>query len=188
MRSETERRFANIKASKTIGVSTVLDPRFKLHVFKNQVYATDIKKTVIDLVTANINKKLPVQQREDVEASEEPVSKRNKFDIWDEYDTIVNTVRPEGTPRSQAVLEVQRYLELPVIGRQQDPLEWWKTFKHSFPNLAVLARSKLNFMATSVPCERLFSKAGNIMNERRTRLGIRKMQQLLFLNSNYKTK
>ncbi|CAG4952944.1 unnamed protein product [Parnassius apollo] len=102
----------------------MLDPRFKLHVFRNQVYAADIKKTVIDLVTTNINKNLPVQQREDVDAPEEPIAKRNKFDIWDEYDTIVNTVRPEGTPRSQAVLEVQRYLELPVTGRQQDPLEW----------------------------------------------------------------
>ncbi|KAJ8728888.1 hypothetical protein PYW07_006584 [Mythimna separata] len=95
LRSETERRFANIEASKTIGVSTVLDPRFKLHVFRNQVYAADVKKTVIDLVTATLNKNLPAQQR-DVEAPEEPVSKRNKFDIWDEYDTIVNTVRPEG--------------------------------------------------------------------------------------------
>ncbi|CAG5026136.1 unnamed protein product [Parnassius apollo] len=120
----------------------MLDPRFKLHVFRNQVYAADIKKTVIDLVTTNINNNLPIQQGGYVDAPEEPIAKRNKFDIWDEYDTIVNTVRPEGTPRSQAVPKVQRYPELPVTGRQQDPLEWWKTFKHSFPNLAVLARKK----------------------------------------------
>ncbi|KAJ2954342.1 hypothetical protein O0L34_g2603 [Tuta absoluta] len=186
LRSETERKFPNLEASKTIGVATMLDPRFKLHVFKNQVYAADVRKTITELVTANIRKSLPVQRAADVvDTAEEPIPKKNKFDIWDEYEDLVNAARPQGTPTSQALLEVQRYLELPVLGKKEDPLAWWRDYKHSFPNLALLARKKLNFMATSVPCERLFSKAGNLVNERRTRLGVRKVQQLLFLNANY---
>lgn len=129
---------------------------------------------------------MPAQRAADVvDTPEEPIPKKNKFDIWDEYEDMVNAARPQGTPTSQAVLEVQRYLELPVLGKNEDPLAWWRDYKHSFPNLAFLARKKLNFMATSVPCERLFSKAGNLINERRTRLGVRKVQQLLFLNANY---
>lgn len=183
LREETERRLGNLEASKTIGVSTMLDPRYKLQVYKNQVYASDVKKTVIDLITTNIRKKSPVQHNENM-ATSEPAPKIKKIDIWEEYNQILNK-RPLGTPTSQAILEVQRYLEMPVLGRNEDPLEWWNASKHSFPNLAVLARQKLNFVATSVPCERLFSKAGYILNDRRTRLGIRKIQQLLFLNTNY---
>ncbi|KAJ8709373.1 hypothetical protein PYW07_009199 [Mythimna separata] len=185
LRSETEKRFPNLEASKTIGVATLLDPRFKLNVFRNQNYALDVKKMVTELVAGNIKKRKPDQQSADDIEPTEPPPKKARFDIWSEYDSIINTARPEGTPTSQAVIEVQRYLELPILGRKENSLEWWRTFEHSFPNLAVLARRRLNFLATSVPCERLFSKAGNILNERRTRLGVRKVQQLLFLNSNF---
>ncbi|KAJ8729014.1 hypothetical protein PYW07_006710 [Mythimna separata] len=175
---KTEKRFPNLEASKTIGVATLLDPRFKLNVFRNQNYALDVKKMVTELVAGNIKKRKPDQQSADDIEPTEPPPKKARFDIWSEYDSIINTARPEGTPTSQAVIEVQRYLELPILGRKENPLEWWRTFEHSFPNLAVLARRRLNFLATSVPCERLFSKAGNILNERRTRLGVRKVQQL----------
>lgn len=44
LRSEVERRFSNIKASKTIGISIMLDPRFKLHVFQHKNNLAEIKK------------------------------------------------------------------------------------------------------------------------------------------------
>ncbi|XP_049877872.1 zinc finger BED domain-containing protein 4-like [Pectinophora gossypiella] len=187
LRAETGRRFANLECSKTIGITTMLDPRFKLHVFQSQIYAAEAKKSVTELVTGLIRRTEATRQPERVEEPElaEPAAKKPRFDIWGEYDIIIQAARPEGTPHSQAILEVQRYLDLPPLGRVEDPLQWWHTFQHSYPHLAVLARKKLNFLATSVPCERLFSKAGNILNERRTRLGVRKVQQLLFLNFNY---
>lgn len=188
LRSEIERRFPNLEASKTIGIATFLDLRFKLHVFRNQLLAAEIKKSVTDLITGIIkNTKVSStstqsdQQIASEDVSEAPVKKR-KFDIWNEYNSIASIVRPEGTPMSQAILEIQRYLDIPMLDRKENPLNWWKTFSHSFPNLSILARKKLNFIATSVPCERLFSKAGAIVNDRRTRLGTRKVQQLLFLN------
>ncbi|KAL0808545.1 hypothetical protein ABMA28_012990 [Loxostege sticticalis] len=186
LRSETEKRFPNLEASKTIGIATFLDPRFKLNVFKNQNYALDVKRVLTELVAGIIKKSQPDQQsaQQDTEPTEPP-TKKARFDIWNEYDNIINITRPDGTPTSQAILEVQRYLDLPVLGRKENPLEWWRTFQASFPNLAILARRRLNFLATSVPCERLFSKAGNILNDRRTRLGVRKVQQIIFLNSNF---
>lgn len=48
LRSGTETRFPNLEVSKTIGIATMLDPRFKLHVFQNQINATEIKKTVTE--------------------------------------------------------------------------------------------------------------------------------------------
>ncbi|CAH2100947.1 unnamed protein product [Euphydryas editha] len=156
----------------------VLDPRFKLHVFKYPNFAADVKTCFIDLVTDLIKKNLPIGLPTEHIVHDEPQPKKIKFDIWGEYYAIINTVCPGGTPSSQVIVEVQRYLELPVLDRKENPLQWWKTFSHSFPNLAVLARQRLNFITTSVP-------SGNLINERRTSLGVNKVQQLLFLNLNY---
>lgn len=91
----------------------------------------------------------------------------------------MTNIRPSGTAHSRAVVEVQRYLDDKILPKNQSPLEWWKLNKNSYPHLAVLARKMLNSLATCVPCERLFSVAGNILSERRTRLGVRKVGQNL---------
>ena len=51
--------------------------------------------------------------------------------------------------------------------------------------LATLARKYLAPPCTTVPSEiRLFSTAGNIVNDKRTRLDAEKVEMLLFLNKN----
>lgn len=44
----------------------------------------------------------------------EPAEKR-KFDIWDEYENIIHAIRPEGTPTSEAIQEIQRYVDVPIV-------------------------------------------------------------------------
>lgn len=39
-------------------------------------------------------------------------------------------------------------------------------------------------IATSVPCERVFSRAGQVVTEKRSRLTTSKISQILFLNHN----
>lgn len=85
---------------------------------------------------------------------------------------------------ASAILEVQKYLSAEVVPRKEDPLLWWKSNKHAFPNLSEIVKQKCCMVATSVPCERLFSKAGNIINERRTRISDKKVNKLLFLKQN----
>jgi uncharacterized membrane protein len=89
-----------------------------------------------------------------------------------------------GTTTSAAITEVQRYVEESILGRQQDPLLWWIKHQHSYPTLSKLVVRKFNMLATSVPCERVFSKAGNVVSERRSRLSSQHVEKLLFLNSN----
>lgn len=100
LRSEVERRFSNLEASKTIGIATMLDPRFKLQVFKNRANAAEIKKSVTELLTYDIRNSTPSSSQLEIESGDAVPEKRNKFDIWGEYDSIVTTVRPEGTPAS----------------------------------------------------------------------------------------
>jgi hypothetical protein len=67
---------------------------------------------------------------------------------------------------------------------QNDPLEFYKAKKEEFPNVARIARHLLCIPATSVSAESLFSRAGMIQNDQRSRLHPMRLQQFCFLNHN----
>jgi hypothetical protein len=72
------------------------------------------------------------------------------------------------------------------LHRKKDPLEWWKSRRAFNPILSKLAKKYLTFVATSVPSERIFSKAGQLIFDRRNRLKDKNLQKLLFLHCNHK--
>ena len=53
--------------------------------------------------------------------------------------------------------ELSCYKTEPVLGK---PLEWWNKHEHSYTNLSL---KYLGVVAMSVPSERLFSCAGNVI-------------------------
>ena len=65
-----------------------------------------------------------------------------------------------------------------------NPLIWWKRYKSTLPDLAILVRSYLAIQATSVASERLFSRAGYIVSKLRTSLKSDNMTMLTFLATN----
>ena len=79
---------------------------------------------------------------------------------------------------------VNTYLSEVSAPRHSNPLHYWKEKKVTWPLLAHLARKYLAPPCTTVPSERLFSTAGNIVTDRRTRLDVGKLEMLLFLNKN----
>ena len=66
-----------------------------------------------------------------------------------------------------------------------DVLAWWRRNQELFPHLAVLARKYLSMQATSAPSERIFSRARQIIDEKRTRLGPEMAGSLLYVAMNY---
>lgn len=64
-----------------------------------------------------------------------------------------------------------------------NPLEAWDVIRSMHPNLLEIAREKLSIIATSVPSERLFSKTGQILNEKRNRLTGKRLNKLVFMSS-----
>lgn len=80
--------------------------------------------------------------------------------------------------------ELKLYLDQKLIDRKENPLEWWKEHSEVFPTLYPLAMKHLSVLATSLPSERLFSVAGEVMSERRNRISHENLEILCFLHSN----
>uniref|UniRef100_A0A1A8LFD7 HAT C-terminal dimerisation domain-containing protein n=2 Tax=Nothobranchius pienaari TaxID=704102 RepID=A0A1A8LFD7_9TELE len=104
--------------------------------------------------------------------------------LWDLLDSQVSEKRKVSSATANATVEVQRYLVEPNIPRGEDPLKYWAKQKHVYPSLYVLAKEVLCIPASSVPCERVFSKAGEVVSKKRNRLSPGTVEQILFLNKN----
>lgn len=64
------------------------------------------------------------------------------------------------------------------------PLKWWKEKSHIYSMLAPLAKAYLAVPATSVPSERVFSTAGDIVSSQRSQLLPENVDMLIFLKKN----
>jgi len=62
------------------------------------------------------------------------------------------------------------------------PLTWWKSHEKAYPRLSLLARKYLCLNATSTPSERVFSTAGDVIDEKRSRLLSDNADSIIFLN------
>jgi len=83
----------------------------------------------------------------------------------------------------RARAELRAYLLREIAPISKNPLEIWETLKPLFPNLYRIARRKLAVLASSVPSERFFSKAGIVMDDKGSRLTPVHLRQRLFLAS-----
>lgn len=75
----------------------------------------------------------------------------------------------------------QEYLEKPIIDKNKCPLQYWK---NSNSRLKEVAETFRCICATSVPSEGIFSKASQIVTERRNRLKEKRINELLFIKQN----
>ncbi|CAH2109333.1 unnamed protein product, partial [Euphydryas editha] len=71
--------------------------------------------------------------------------KKTKFDIWGEYDAIINTVRPEGTTSSQAIVEVQRYHRVASFGSTRKPSAVVEDVQPQFSESCCLSETEVEF-------------------------------------------
>lgn len=84
----------------------------------------------------------------------------------------------------EEMCELERFLMLPAVHVDSDPLLWWKTHEQSYLTLSKVAKRYLSIPATSVPSERTFSAAGLLVNKQRSRLLPENVDRLIFLNKN----
>nr|XP_055071743.1 E3 SUMO-protein ligase ZBED1-like [Misgurnus anguillicaudatus] len=161
---------------------TLLDPRFKKLGFlspgKLQDAITRLKSECVNVIR-NSDTPPPAQL---------PASQAGQSttcgDLWHLLDTTVDNSRRSSSVTADATIEVDRYLSETNLARTEDPLGYWNKQKLQYPNLYKLALTFLCCPASSVPCERVFSKAGEVVSKKRNRLNPNTVKKLLFLNKN----
>ncbi len=123
----------------------------------------------------------------------ETMGKKRKRTTEDELRTAMLEKMTGGKPpveeSSQAVNELRTYLGMiitPEEKKKLDVFKWWKVHQEMFPHLSNMAKLYLSIPATSASSERLWSKVGLILSKLRTRLGATKLNQLMFIKSNYR--
>ncbi|XP_034052383.1 zinc finger BED domain-containing protein 1-like [Gymnodraco acuticeps] len=82
--------------------------------------------------------------------------------------------------------EVTSYMAADSTSLDSDPLAWWKNNEAKYPHVAMLAKRYLAVSATSVPSERVFSTAGDIVSASRSALSASNVDKLIFLKKNLK--
>ena len=65
-----------------------------------------------------------------------------------------------------------------------DPLEFWRNHKQAFPRLFEIVKQTLFAPGSTAGIERIFSVAGYILSERRTRTSDENFENQLFANVN----
>ncbi|XP_042190067.1 E3 SUMO-protein ligase ZBED1 [Callorhinchus milii] len=85
---------------------------------------------------------------------------------------------------ARVVEELNNYKWQKVPDLSQDPLRWWWDRAALFPTLSRLLPRYWCVPATSVPAERLFTGAGELLDAKRNQLVPAEVDQLLFLYEN----
>ena len=80
--------------------------------------------------------------------------------------------------------EISIYKMENCIKLNDDELDWWRKKSETYPILSEIAKRYLYIPATNSPSERIFSKAGVLMNNKRILLSKNMVNILLFLNHN----
>jgi hypothetical protein len=90
--------------------------------------------------------------------------------IWEEFVKKIKKLTAESNPTAADTIQIDKYTTEPMLLRTSDPLHWWNDRKALYPRLYTVVKKRLCVAATLVPCERIFSKAGLILSEKRSRM------------------
>lgn len=177
--NEVEKRLGVYETNRTAAKATFLDPRLKKKAFGSELNANNAQMSIIN----ELKDYMSIENSNQVVESITTESIYVEDEIWGAIDKKILQNNTQLNPYSTAALTIKQYIELPYLDRKMDPLLFWEEKKQLFPALYKLALKYLCIPATSVPSERLFSKAGMLCNARRNRLVPKKLNQILFLNS-----
>ena len=81
--------------------------------------------------------------------------------------------------------EITAYKSEPRLKTNEDPLQYWRVNACKYRFLSRLAKIYLCVQASSVPSERIFSTAGDIVTATRSCLDHQHVDQLIFLKKNF---
>lgn len=151
-------------------MSSLCDPRFRLNFADNPDH---IKTFAVQQMTSHYA---------NIDSSDERDSeiKEGLEKLFDSEDSDSDTM-----PERKAESELNRYLGMPKVNWNINPISWWKLHEDSFPGLKTVARKYLAMQGSSVPPERVFSMRGDVVLRQRAALLQENTKMQIFLTQNY---
>ncbi|XP_043377993.1 arf-GAP domain and FG repeat-containing protein 1 isoform X7 [Chelonia mydas] len=136
-------------------IATALDPRFK-----NLKWLPKSKSDEVWRMFSDVLK----EQYSDAETTD-PERPKKKINLL-----RVTSDSEDENEHASVSSALDSYQSEPIISMDACPLEWWLKHEGTYDSLAHLARKCLAMLATTVPCECLFSFSGDIVNKTRAAL------------------
>lgn len=172
---EINDRLGNIESLEILTRATLLDPRFKKIHFNDPITSTNAIQKIKSLLNKDNQSISP-------EVLPQPTSVPSSC-IWDYHKQLLDKTALNSTQDPNSLpLDFKLYLSDPVASFNTNPLEYWNKYNGTSSSLGKIAERYLCVVATSVPSERLFSKAGQIMTAGRNRLSSKNLIKLTFLH------
>ena len=168
-------RIGNAYDNGYLSLATALDVRFK----SLKCLPKQKRETTWSLLLNVMRDEAPEPA---IKAKRYNKSQKFDFELSDSEDDCAE-VGLETQPCDAALKELTAYKSAPhEENLMMEPLQYWKANRSSFPILSKLATKYLALPASSVPVERLFSAAGEIVSKKRTLLSTSNVNMLICLH------
>ncbi|XP_044058674.1 uncharacterized protein LOC122879066 [Siniperca chuatsi] len=186
--------------------SSALDPRFKNRIELDEIWyrvknAAIRVKNKTQVSNQEENRLLhedsdasDVSEQKDKEpeySDETPLPKRPRLtaleELFEEEDrALKSSAAAEETPsiHERVQQEIQLFRNLPAVPTSEDALAWWWERRDTLPLLSELTNSYLCIQASSTPCERVFSTAGDTISQERSHILPEQADMQIFLQKN----
>ncbi|KAK5922881.1 hypothetical protein CgunFtcFv8_020109 [Champsocephalus gunnari] len=191
--SSLAKRYQSESVHHFLEEAAALDPRFKGTVTHDDAVWERLAALVKRIGTcANAIQQEPAGCESDCAAGnseelEKPrkIRKSGLAELFEEEDEVLITqVEAPESDHMCAFKEVEDYCATRGIISDMDTLLFWQTNRFRFPMLCLLATKYLCVQGSSVPSERVFSSAGDILCSERARLDPERADMLIFLKTN----
>lgn len=185
MKSELANRFSCLENNDLYTISTYLDPRYKGKFFPldilQQVQAR-LSKKIEELQSHEFTDGQPAKK---IKISQEALCSTGKSITESLSEFLESSSDDETYSMPKEITQIiDAYHQEKRLAACENPISWWKNRQNVYPYLSKLARQYLACPPSSVPSERLFSSAGLIYDEKRSRLSAETAERLMFLKHN----
>lgn len=170
-----EVRLSNYEKYTIPPVATLLDPRFKKAGLGVESAIEFSRNYVIEQLS-EMKHVTSEEKRKTTERSS------GNADIWNFLEKKLK--ESQKAPTTSAELSLKQYLDLPYLNRDECPFRFWIGQSNLEPELSDMAMKFMCIPATSFPAERIYSKHGVYMTDRRSRMTTKHFDMIIFLNKN----
>ncbi|XP_015123318.1 zinc finger BED domain-containing protein 1-like [Diachasma alloeum] len=170
---ELDKQFNKWDENPLLTIATLLDTRFKRMYFPAALTCSKVLKLVENQISISLDSGAGV--------TEEPIVDN----FWRSHCERLKRQKKYESEASfgKLHLDLQQYIHKENSQLHEDPMKYWCDQRFNYPRLAEVAIKYLSTVATSVPCERLFSRASSVATVLRNRLSTEHITMQVLLKS-----